>query len=141
MSHGVDLTAGELVGMQIGVTSTFGAASVALAYQDDNHDGIDGDGVLNEFQSGELLGVSVGNMLGEPVGRLVGKLVGVDIVGWAVGVLVVGFSVGCKVGPTVGSAVGLAVGFAVGMRRLRLGVQHYQGSMLLGQFGVTHTGR
>tara|TARA_B110000908_G_C9879237_1_gene281860 strand:- start:23 stop:379 length:357 start_codon:yes stop_codon:yes gene_type:complete len=60
MSHGVDLTAGELVGMQIGVTSTFGAASVALAYQDDNHDGIDGDGVLNEFQSGELLGVSVG---------------------------------------------------------------------------------
>lgn len=57
ISYGVDLTANELVGMQAAVTSTFGAATVVLAYQDVDHDGAD-DGTAGEFTAGELLGVS-----------------------------------------------------------------------------------
>lgn len=62
VSYGVDLTAQTFTGMQLGVTSTIAGASMALAYQDADHDGLDGDG-LSEYEVGELLGVSVGTTL------------------------------------------------------------------------------
>lgn len=58
ISYDVDYASGDLDGLQLGVTSTIGGVSVAMAYQDDSTDGLDGDGEA-ENQAGELLGVSV----------------------------------------------------------------------------------
>lgn len=57
MSNGVDLDNDTMNETQVGVATTLGGASIALAYQSDDEDGLDGDAAA-EFTAGELLGVS-----------------------------------------------------------------------------------